>query len=108
MCQRSYIDVLLERFNMQDANTSVTPMEPSALQALTMKCGPLQNGKLSLDAPYREIIGALLYLSTHTRPDIAVSVNLLSRHVSKPREPHWEASKSILRYLKKTRNYYCC
>ena len=95
LCQRRYIEVLLDRFKMQDCNPAVTPMDPGALKTLTVEHGPLLKNEIPLDAPYREIIGALLYLSTHTRPDIAVAVNILSRHVSNPRECHWEASKRI-------------
>ena len=90
---------------MQDCSPAVTHMDPGALKTLTVKHGPLLKNEIPLDAPYREIIGALLYLSTHTRPDIAVAVNILSRHVRNPRECHWEASKRILRYLRKTKDH---
>ena len=34
--------------------------------------------------PYRSLLGALLYLSMNTRPDVAYAVRLLSRFGSKP------------------------
>ena len=34
--------------------------------------------------PYRSFIGAVLYLSMNTRPDIAYAVGVLSRYASKP------------------------
>ncbi len=54
--------------------------------------------------PFRESIGALMYLSTRTRPDIAIAVNILSRYVSRPKPAHWVAVKRVLRYLKGTIN----
>jgi hypothetical protein len=52
--------------------------------------------------PYREAIGSVLYLALRTRPDIAVAVSILSKHVQEPRPAHWEGVKRILRYLKGT------
>ena len=57
-----------------------------------------------IGVPYREAIGALMYLSVRTRPDIAVAVCTLAKHVQEPRPIHWEAVKRILRYLKGTQS----
>jgi hypothetical protein len=54
--------------------------------------------------PYRNAIGSLLYCSTWTRPDIAYSVNSLSRFVENPAPAHWTALKRVIRYLKGTRD----
>jgi hypothetical protein len=35
--------------------------------------------------PYREAIGSLLYLAARTRPEIAVAVSVLSKHVQEPK-----------------------
>ncbi|KAG6424827.1 hypothetical protein SASPL_115247 [Salvia splendens] len=53
---------------------------------------------------YRRQIGRLLYLCI-TRPDITFAVHKLSKYVSKPCDEHWEATKKILRYLKRTPGY---
>ena len=50
--------------------------------------------------PYREVIGALMYVSTGTRPDIAHAVNFLSQFNNCPDDRHWRAAKRLLRYLK--------
>lgn len=54
------------------------------------------------DVPYQEAIGGLLYLSQGTRPDIAYTVNMLSKYNNNPGRPHWEAVKRVMRYLKGT------
>ena len=48
---------------------------------------------------YQKIIGSLNYAAHSSRPDIAFSVNLLSRYLQKPREIHLLSAKRILIYL---------
>lgn len=55
-------------------------------------------------APYRELIGALLYLAIATRPDISHTVAKLAQFSSHPEEQHWKTAKHVLRYLKGTKD----
>jgi hypothetical protein len=48
---------------------------------------------------YLNAIGALMYLTNNTRPDIAFTVNYLTRHSVAPTMRHWNGIKNILRYL---------
>ena len=54
---------------------------------------------LAANFPYGELVGALLYLTSNTRPDLAYAVGVLSRFVAAPRTSHWLAAKRVLRYL---------
>ena len=71
-----------------------------------------QNVKLSCDdgskevnaTMHRQMVGSLNYLTT-TRPDIAYSVSVLSQFMAKPQESHWNAAKTVLRYLKGTLDF---
>src|SRR6202045_2092894 len=49
--------------------------------------------------PYRSLVGGLMYAAISTRPDIAQSVNMISRYMQNPGQAHWVAGKRILRYL---------
>ena len=51
---------------------------------------------------YQMAVGALLYLSTGTRPDIVFVVGNVAKFSSKPTKQHWMGVKRILRYLKGT------
>jgi len=48
---------------------------------------------------YQRLVGKLIYLS-HTRPDIAFDVSVVSQFMHDPREMHLQAVNRILQYLK--------
>ena len=52
--------------------------------------------------PYLRAVGALMYLTNSTRPNIAFAVNLLARHSAAPIKCHWVRVKTTLRYLNGT------
>ena len=81
MTQAKYIDDILDKHGMTDCSHVPTPM--STGYYLTKDSGePIENV-----SQYRSVIGALQYI-TLTRPDIAFSVNKLSRFLSSPRTQH--------------------
>ncbi|MBW0586885.1 hypothetical protein O181_126600 [Austropuccinia psidii MF-1] len=51
---------------------------------------------------YQQAIGTLNYIAQHTCPDIAYTVNSLSRYTTHPINKHWVALKHLLCYLKVT------
>ncbi len=63
--------------------------------------GTLATGAFS----YSSVVGMLLYLSSHTCPDIAYAVNGAAWYIFCPKKSHEEALKQIDRYLKATRNH---
>jgi hypothetical protein len=97
--QTEYIEKLLTRFGMNDANPVTTPLDPNV--NLTR---PDPKAEVLSDVPYRELVGSLQYAATGTRPDICFAVSLLSRYLDKPEQRHWSAGKRILRYLAGTRS----
>ena len=54
------------------------------------------------DFSYSSVVGILLYLAGHTRPDIAYAVNCAARYMFCAKKSHEEALKRIGRYLKVT------
>jgi len=100
--QSVYIDKTLDRFKMADSKYASTPMRSDVKYTAT---GVVGVESKSVDVPYRQCIGALLYLATGTRPDISFAVNVLSRYSNNPRLVHWNGVKHLLRYLNHHRNY---
>jgi hypothetical protein len=87
--------MILDRFNMAECKAVVSPM--LSHDNLFDKCLVTETEKL-LNVLYREAIGALMFLSVRTRPEIAVAVGTLAMHVSRPLPKHWEALKRVFRY----------
>ncbi|KAL0821972.1 hypothetical protein ABMA28_005360 [Loxostege sticticalis] len=93
--QAAYLKRILERFNMSECNPVSTPIEK------TVSIEDSDSGKVG-SFPYREAVGALMYLMTGTRPDIAYAVGVVSRKLANPSKEDWLKVKRIFRYLKGT------
>jgi hypothetical protein len=96
--QSAYVQKVLEKFNMDKAYSSRTPMIIRALEKDIDIFQPLQDGEevLGSEYPYLRAIGALMYLANNTRPDIAFAVNLLVRYSVTPTMRHWNGVKDVL------------
>ncbi|PPQ82486.1 hypothetical protein CVT24_005670 [Panaeolus cyanescens] len=101
--QEAYIDQILARFNLSDAKTHSTPMEPGL--DLTTDAPHVSSKSLSQEERrvYREGIGSLMYLSVMTRPDIAYAVSTLSQFLESPKTTHLNALWRVFKYLKGTK-----
>ncbi|XP_046809510.1 secreted RxLR effector protein 161-like [Lucilia cuprina] len=99
ICQSQYIKDLLQEYGMENCKAVATPLETNHQVNCTG-----QNCKEIPQRDYQSIIGALMYLSITTRPDILHSVAKLAQRNSNPHEEHMQAVKRILRYLKGTVN----
>lgn len=95
ICQKKYVLDLLAETGMIDCKPVETPMIIN--QKLYMEHG----AKLADKDRYQRMVGKLIYLS-HTRPDIAYAVGVVSRFMHQPQITHMEAVLRIIRYLKGT------
>jgi hypothetical protein len=55
--------------------------------------------------PFRKAFGSLLYLATHTHPDISFTVGMLGRAMAAQSAQDIVAVKRLMRYLSGTRDY---
>uniref|UniRef100_A0AAV1VJI6 Integrase catalytic domain-containing protein n=1 Tax=Peronospora matthiolae TaxID=2874970 RepID=A0AAV1VJI6_9STRA len=101
MCQRRYVDDVLKRFGMDECKAVASPVDVSSRLVPS-------NSASKVDVPFREAVGALMHLTTATRPDIAYAVSFVSRFMKKPQEEHWVAVKRIFRYLQGTKMHGIC
>jgi hypothetical protein len=70
--QELYIDRIIERFGMKDSKPSKIPFDPGYKKRNEV------HAALKVIVKYSSAIGSLLYVSTYTRPDIAVATSILS------------------------------
>ena len=84
---------LLRKYGMVDAKPRSLPL------AANTKLLRATAGDSPTAQPYAEVVGALLWLSNCTCPDITATVHALARHMAAPTEAHWAAAMGVLRYL---------
>jgi hypothetical protein len=101
----TYIESVLRRFQMQDCNPVDVPMAPNV--HLSAADGPEdEKGKEEMRRyPYRELVGALIWISLISHPEISFVANYLARFNSNPGLAHWRAAKRVLAYLSGVRNH---
>lgn len=91
--QRKYVLDLLKETGMSGCRPADTPIDTN------MKLGEVKDGTPVDTGRYQRLVGKLIYLS-HTRPDIAFAVSMVSQFMHTPYEEHLAAVYRILRYLK--------
>lgn len=92
--QRKYVLDLLEETGMLKCKPSETPIQLGNKTKM-LEGDPVDKGS------YQRLIGKLIYLS-HTRPNIAFVVSLVSQYMHAPYQGHLDVVYKILRYSKQT------
>ncbi|GMP81639.1 hypothetical protein CsSME_00036279 [Camellia sinensis var. sinensis] len=93
--QRKYVLDLFGETGMLGYKMAETPIEPN------LKLQAAKAEEVKEREQYQRLVGKLIYLS-HTRPDIAFAVSMVSQFMHSPGAEHFEAVYKILRYLKGT------
>ena len=94
ICQEAYIERLLERFDV----TKSSPL-PAAPYADSSR----RKGESPTEEPFREAVGALMWVANTSRPDIANAVRSVARRAHDPTDDDWSAVTKILGYLRGTK-----
>lgn len=95
LSQERYINSLVKKYKLETAKPYKSPMETN------LRLEPAET--INSEIKYRTIIGELLYISSGTRPDIAYSVNSLSRFQRSYDNSHFKYALRILKYLNSTK-----
>ncbi|CAA7060053.1 unnamed protein product [Microthlaspi erraticum] len=98
LSQKAYAEDIIRRAGMEDCKPCSTPVDLKS--KLSSDSGEL----IPNPTQYRQLAGALQYL-TFTRPDISYAVNQICLYMHAPRQPHYQALKRIIRYIKGTKGH---
>ena len=101
--QKQYAEDVAKKFRMENAKCKTgIPIHPK-LKFTRDDCPQTDEEKQYMKkVPYRSAIGALMYLATCTRPDIAYAVSACASFMHDPGKKHWEAVKQIISYVNAT------
>jgi hypothetical protein len=106
LSQRSYIDSIIRRYNLQDLKPASTPMETNLCLSSSQSPSTTAEFAQMRNTPYHEAVGSLMYASLGTHPDISFAVQTVSRFSTKAGPAHWDAIKHIFHYLKGTNHLW--
>ena len=95
LSQTTYIDTILKCFNMTDAYTVSTLMDPNVTLSKAMSPTSSEDKEKMTNIPYLAGIGLLMYASMGTRPDITFATNKLSQYNADPGLAHWTALQRL-------------
>jgi hypothetical protein len=75
---------------MGDCNSVSTLAEPGLKLSLDMSPQTDKEVEEMKQIPYKEAVGALLYISTTTRPDTSYAVGQMAKFNHNPGVQHWK------------------
>jgi hypothetical protein len=94
--QEAYTAKLLTEFGYSDMKEEPTPMDTRVIWLPNQ-----EPSDQAVTANYQKMIGGLLFLTTHTRIDLAVAISKLAQFCANPGQDHVSAVKRVFRYLNK-------
>jgi transposase InsO family protein len=104
---KRYAENLVKEFQLEKAvsRSSVPMAEGTKLNKFDEETTDDELLNDEMKTKYQTLVGSLLYLANHTRPDLAASANICSRYMGCPTKSHWDAALQIGRYVAATVDY---
>ena len=103
--QQRFTETILVKYGFLNVNSVSLPSDPHVHLRSPL---PDDCDSSIPNFPYHEIVGSLLYLATHSHPDIAQAVSVVTQYATTYREIHCTAVKRIFKYLHGTTNFALC
>lgn len=97
--QTNYLRGVLEKFGMLNCKPSKTPMNNNFHHDYLKR---VKSENLEIEKRCRMAIGSLMYAMLCSRPDICVSISILSRYQTCASYDLWKEIKRVLRYIQGT------
>ena len=91
---------------MHDSKKGFLPMSHGITLSKTQCLSTHDERERMNRIPYASALGSIMYAMLCTRPDVACALSMTSRCQSDPGESHWTAVKTILKYLRNTKDKF--
>ena len=98
-----YVATVVKTFGMENSKNGFIPMRHGVQISKEHSPKTPEDRALMEKITYALAIGSLMYAMLCTRPDVAYFLSFMSIFQTNPDERHWEAVKSILKYLRMTK-----
>uniref|UniRef100_A0A0A9YMV4 Retrovirus-related Pol polyprotein from transposon TNT 1-94 n=1 Tax=Lygus hesperus TaxID=30085 RepID=A0A0A9YMV4_LYGHE len=97
LSQKPYAEQVVEKYGVSESKPTYTPLTVGQPTSSDQQYE-------TIEFPFREAVGSLLYLSTKTRPDMALAVGISGRQVKNPQRSDLVNLKRTLKYLNTTKD----
>ena len=104
LSQSTYIDTMLKWFSMKNFKKGYLLIgQEIFLSKGDCPITPQERERMSR-VSYTSTVSSIMYAIICTRPDVTYSLGVVSRYQSDPGENHWKVVKTILKYLRNTKD----
>ena len=106
LSQEDYLDKVLDKFKMKDSKRGFLPMGHGVHLSRTQCPSTPEDIERMKGIPYASAVGSIMYAMMCTRPDVSFALSMTSRYQANPGDGHWIAVKNILKYLRRTKDWF--
>ncbi|CAH1444119.1 unnamed protein product [Lactuca virosa] len=106
LSQNTYLDKVLKRFSMDNSKKGELLIQSNAKLSKTQSPSTEVEIAEMSRVPYASAVGSIMYAMTCTCPDVAFALSMVSRYQGNPGKAHWTAVKNILKYLRRTKEWF--
>jgi hypothetical protein len=99
LSQHAYIEKVLQRFNMHDAQSVSTSIAPHFKLSAEQCARSDEDIEYMSKVPYCSVVGSLMYAMVCSL-DLSYAMSIVSRYMSNPGKEHWRAVQWIFRFLR--------
>ncbi|KAI3793169.1 hypothetical protein L1987_35784 [Smallanthus sonchifolius] len=106
LSQGTYIDKVMAHFHMENSKKGGVPMtKGTVLNKSQSPSTDIETKRMEV-IPYASAIGSIMYAMLCTRPDVSYALSMTSHFQQSPGIAHWTVVKSILKYLRRTKDMF--